>query len=105
MENKTEEDIPDFVYEPRKKKEKDIETPVCTRAKENGWEVYKFKCENRVGVPDRLFIRFEVIMFIEFKRPGEELRPKQEEQKEILEYHGIPVYACDNIEIGYNLVA
>ncbi len=105
MENKTEEDIPEFIYKPRKKKEVDIESKVCKRAIENGWEVYKFNCDNRVGVPDRLFIRYGVCMFIEFKKPKSDLREKQVEQRDILIQHGIPTFKCDNVELGYKLVA
>ena len=53
--------------------ESTIETAVSKYAKDRGCYVRKFKSPSNRGVPDRLFITPNgVVFFIEFKAPGKE---------------------------------
>ena len=47
-----------------------IETKVCTYAKSLGWLHYKFKSMSNKAVPDRIFIKGGVVLFVEFKAQG-----------------------------------
>lgn len=59
-------------------KEVDVETKACEYAKSIGCWHAKFKSSNNRGVPDRLFITPDgVVFFIEFKKPGKKARKQQ----------------------------
>lgn len=59
-------------------KEVDVESKACEYAKARGCWHAKFKSSNNRGVPDRLFITPDgVVFFIEFKKPGKKARKQQ----------------------------
>ena len=51
--------------------EKDIEKKVYQYGLTHGIQHYKFSSPARAAVPDRIFMKDGVIIFIEFKRTGE----------------------------------
>lgn len=84
--------------------EKDIEKAVCSYAKRKGWLVYKFTSPSRRSVPDRIFIKYGSVFFIEFKRPGGKPTEKQANEIDKLIYQRIDVYVIDDIEEGKKAV-
>lgn len=58
------------------------------------------KCvwQGRTGAPDRLFILKGQMFFVEFKAPGEKLRPDQEAEIAKLRLAGATVFVIDSIE-------
>lgn len=50
------------------------------------------------GFPDRTVLTQGRIFFIEFKRPGKGLEPKQREWRKILIQLGFKVYVCTSFE-------
>lgn len=47
-------------------RESSIEKSFCNKAKKDGWLVFKLSNVGN-GMPDRLFLKFDKIIFIEFK--------------------------------------
>jgi hypothetical protein len=81
--------------------EKEIEKKVCDYAKEQGLLVYKFTSPSRMGVPDRLFITREgVVFFIEFKRAGQKPTPMQTREHERLVAQKVDVFVIDDVVKG-----
>ncbi len=80
--------------------ERDIERKVCERAKRAGWLAFKFTSPQQRGVPDRLFIRDGQIVFIEFKRTGEQPTKLQARMIARLREAGCTVFVCDSVEGG-----
>lgn len=81
--------------------EKQIERKVCDYAKEQGLLVYKFTSPSRMGVPDRLFITREgMVFFIEFKRGGEKATPAQVREHERLREQKVNVFVIDDVVKG-----
>ena len=65
----------------------------------------KFKDPARRGAPDRLILLpGGRCLFIEFKKPGEDLREEQEEYHEWLRYWGHAVHTCTSEDTAYNIV-
>lgn len=54
-----------------------IEKEVCNKAERAGWLVRKVSWQGRRGAPDRVFMKDGRLVFIEFKRPGEEPKGQQ----------------------------
>lgn len=79
-------------------RERDIEKKVTDWAKKNSWLTYKFVSPSNRGVPDRVFIRAGIIIFIEFKAPGKTATPLQAQTIKKMQAHGCEVYVCDNVE-------
>ena len=50
----------------------------------NGWECLKLRIDGVNGFPDRTVIADGFTIYVEFKRPGESLRPAQEEWRDRL---------------------
>ncbi len=84
-------------------KESKIEKEVCIHANTLGWLDYKFVSPGLRGVPDRMFLREGLLIFIEFKTLGE--KPSKIQSKRILELmnQGFAVYIIDDIDKGKNL--
>lgn len=62
-------------------------------------KTFKMNPRGERGWPDRLvLLPNEVKVLIEFKRPGEELRPLQVIRKRELEALGHRVYVCESVE-------
>ena len=84
----------------RKKAESSIEKSACAKAFQRyGVRSFKMNGPGRRGNPDRLFYwRERNLLFIEFKRPGEEPEPLQLHVHHILRDCGFQVEVCDNVE-------
>ena len=80
--------------------EKAIESTVCNTARKHGWLVRKFASPGRRGVPDRLFMRNGVSLFIEFKATGKRASHQQKTEHNNIRRAGIEVYVIDSIEEG-----
>lgn len=78
--------------------ESKIERDACTYAELRGWFQAKFVSPGKRGVPDRIFIRRGRVIFIEFKKAGETLRPQQVKRVREMREHGAEVFVCDNLE-------
>ena len=73
--------------------EVDIEGRVCDYARKTGWTPAKLVNLRERGWPDRWFLRpGPFIIIIEFKRPGQKLRPLQEYKCRFLRGLGFDVY-------------
>jgi len=77
-----------------------IEKTVCVYARRQGWLVYKFVSPGIRGVPDRLFIKNGVVLFIEFKAPGRKVNRLQEIQLARLIRENMIVEIVDDIDKG-----
>ncbi len=84
-------------------RESEVEAKVCKHAKSQGWLVYKFSSPSNKGVPDRVWIKKGVVIFIEFKAPSK--KPSKIQSKVIsrIRGEGVPVYIIDNIKEGKEL--
>jgi len=85
-------------------RESHIENAVRKHAKALGWRAEKVNTVNDRGRPDRRFSRAGRYFYIEFKAPGEKLRPKQEDQIRKMRAEGDTVYVVDNIQQGKDIV-
>ena len=74
-----------------------IERKSCEYAESLGWYQRKFTSPGRRGVPDRLFAKAGIIVFVEFKAPDK--RPTRQQYREINELKavGMRTYWCDGI--------
>jgi len=94
-----------FGKKPKEKiTEAKIEKKVCEYAQRNGWLTYKFSSPANRGVPDRIFIRRGVALFIEFKAPGKKPTKFQKFTHEKLKAQGFTVHVIDSIDAGEALV-
>ena len=86
--------------------EKDTENEVVSWAYTSlGITGSKLKIVGDDGYPDRLFwIPGGRPLLIEFKRPGEEPRPKQVYVHNMLRKLGYLVEVCDNVEDGKSII-
>ena len=84
--------------------EKHVERPAKAYAKERGWWVAKFVSPGLNGVPDDILIRNGRVLFIEFKRPGGELRPQQVKRIRDMRAHGAEVHVIDKLGDAYALL-
>lgn len=80
--------------------ERDIEKKVNKYAASLGWLVYKFVSPNRRGVPDRMYLRHGVAMFVEFKQTGKKPTALQAKEMRKLREHGFRVVVIDDVEQG-----
>jgi len=78
--------------------ESDIETAVCEYAEERGYLQRKLNWADRRGAPDRFFAHplAPVPFMIEFKAPGEHVRPDQCREIRKLRDAGVTVYIVDS---------
>ena len=82
--------------------ESDVETKVCEYADKVGVMHLKLNVLGRVGWPDRIFLYFGRVLFIEFKRPGEKPRKIQEYIHGKIRSHGFAVRVVDTVPDGVN---
>jgi len=80
--------------------ESQIERAVCKHAKSTGWLVFKFVSPSHNGVPDRIFLKNGITIFVEFKRPGGKLSPLQIHVIGQLRNAGFDVHVIDDIPTG-----
>lgn len=78
--------------------ESEIESDIREYALRRGWMVMKFVSPGQTGVPDRLFLRRGVYVFIEIKKFGEKPTAKQISKHNEIRRHGGTVHWVDNLE-------
>lgn len=88
---------------PSNPQERYIEKKVCEYAVKLGWLCRKAQWIGRHGCPDRFFVRFGKVIFVEFKQWKK--KPTENQRLEIgrLSDAGLDVYVIDNIEAGKEL--
>lgn len=79
----------------RKLSEKKIENNSKKWARNHGWHVRKWASPGNTGVPDDIFVKGSRVVFIEFKRVGNEPTDLQCDEAEQLLNHGAEVYWTD----------
>lgn len=85
-------------------RESTIEHRTCDYAETKGWSNLKLNGPGDRGKPDRLFYRRgPEVKFVEFKAPGETLRPLQKLVMGKLAMCGFDCHVIDNIEDGKRL--
>ena len=84
--------------------EKMVEAQVCDYAESKNCEVLKMNLKGRRGWPDRLFIFHGKVLFIEFKRLGEQPTPLQKFVHGVLQGHGMRVEVVDDHYKGRRLI-
>lgn len=77
-------------------RESHIEKAVCVWAKNDGWLIFKFSSPSLRGVPDRMFIKDGLIVFIEFKAPNKKPTPLQAATMAKMGRYGAKVAWFDN---------
>lgn len=83
-----------------------IEDKVCRYARDRyGMLTFKFTSTARRGVPDRLFVTPEgLIMFVEFKAPGQKLSEPQRRTLDALAAYRCECAVIRDVERGKQLV-
>jgi hypothetical protein len=79
------------------RRESSIENAIADYARNRKLLSVKLNVMGSVGWPDRAYFFRGRTLFIEFKRPGEKLRPAQEYIIEKLEIAGFEVHVIDNV--------
>lgn len=79
-------------------RESKVEKQAREYAEATGWWVAKFVSPGKKAVPDRLFIKRGIVVFIEFKRPGEEPTRQQYLRMKEMKKHGAIVRWFDSFE-------
>lgn len=81
-------------------RESTVKSKVINYSKELGWITYPFTSPGNLGVPDTLFMKLGVVIFVEFKRPGEVPRKSQINAFNKIRSQNIPVYVVDSVLAG-----
>jgi hypothetical protein len=85
--------------------ENPIENKVASIAKAMGVPSLKLNLTGNRGWPDRLFlVPGGRPLFIEFKRPGDDLRPLQQHRKETLQGLGYDAEAHDEVKAAVQAI-
>ena len=80
-------------------KESDLERKVCWWARAHGWLALKQDPRFHAGIPDRLFVLPNGrVVWVEFKREGQNVSLIQEAVHGSLKRLGHDVYTIDNFE-------
>lgn len=77
-----------------------MEAALIRYARGRGILTRKFSSPARRGVPDRIFLRDGVVLFLEVKRPGEKPTPLQEHELAEIRRHGGHAEWCDSVASG-----
>ncbi len=85
----------DYTSNESKLSEKKVEKKSCDVARANGWFTRKYKSPAQNGVQDRIFLKDGAVVFIEYKRVGNEPTDLQCDEAEQLLNHGAEVYWTD----------
>jgi hypothetical protein len=80
--------------------ESTIEKKVTKYAESLGWWSSKFTSPSNRGVPDHLYLKNGVTVFIEYKQLGKQLRTLQEFRIRQMRDHGATVHVVDSINAG-----
>lgn len=75
-----------------------VEKEIRRYAEATGWWVAKFVSPSKRGVPDRLFIKRGIVLFMEIKRPGEEPTQQQHLRMKEMRRYGAIVVWVDSFE-------
>ena len=84
-------------------RESEIETKVSNYAKSKGWLSYKFTSPSNRGVPDRIYMKNGICLFIEFKAPKKKPTKLQEKVISRIRAEDFLVYVIDSIDEGKNI--
>lgn len=84
--------------------EKTIEEKGEAYADRRGWWHCKFTSPGTPSVPDRIYIRRGRVVFIEWKRPGEEPTVKQYKRHREMREHGAEVHWVDSLEAAMEIL-
>jgi hypothetical protein len=85
-------------------REIDIESKVVAWAKTHDITVLKLNIMGNTGWPDRVFLHLGRLVFIEFKRPGEDLKRNQPARIEDLVSQGFTIGVFDNVDNSTRLL-
>lgn len=85
-------------------RESTIEAAVCAYAKSKGCLTLKLSGQNQKGQPDRMFLHYGRVLFVEFKAPGKRPTALQARWLDRLTYNGFHASSCDDIDKGKHLV-
>ena len=86
-------------------RESTIESKCKLWVKANGWLAYKFVSPNQRGVPDCLFIKDGLTVYVEFKAPGKQPTKYQLHTIAKMQAHGATVHVIDNLEDFINVMS
>lgn len=78
--------------------ERFIKDEVVRKAKAAGWFCRPLTWTGQKDAPDHFFLKDARVVLIEFKSPGEKLRPGQERELQEIKAHGGTVVRCGTIE-------
>lgn len=81
----------------RSKLESEIVSDAHDYAKIRGWWTIKVETPTCNGVPDRIYLRRGVYVWIEWKKPGGVLSAIQVKRIKEMKEHGATVYVFDNL--------
>lgn len=81
-----------------------VEMPVVRRAEAAGWFVRKVVWPNRIGAPDRVFIKESRVVWIEFKAPGETPRLSQIQEHDRMRAAGAELHVCDSASTALKIL-
>lgn len=84
--------------------ESTLEKKIIRFAKKHNWFVAKFVSPGLRGVPDRVFIRDGLVLFIEIKRKGEVPTEQQLRRHDEMREHGGLIFVVDDIEFAFELL-
>jgi len=87
----------DYLSKERKESETKVEKKSCDVARANGWFTRKYKSPAQKGVQDRLFVKDGCVIFIEYKRIGNEPTGLQCDDASDLRQHGGKVYWTNTV--------
>ncbi|MEN6618153.1 MAG: VRR-NUC domain-containing protein [Rikenellaceae bacterium] len=79
--------------------ESKIEKELREKVRSLGGKAYKFSSPGNNGVPDRIVLYKGHSYFIELKKPGEDLTPRQKVVKKHFSKLGFEVYKIDSVEM------
>ena len=78
-------------------RESKLERDTSDWAEADGWLQFKFVSPGTTGVPDRLYIKNGVVVFGEWKRPGEKPTAQQMNRMKEMKRYGAIVFWWDNL--------
>lgn len=78
--------------------ESSVESKSTAFAEKRGWFSVKLMRCNKDAMPDRLYHRRGITIYVEYKKEGELPNRKQLKRHQELRDHGIPVHVIDDFE-------
>lgn len=77
-----------------------IEKTVTAYARGHGWLAYKLSSPGNRAVPDHLYIKDGLTIYIEFKTKGKKPTKLQAHTHDKMRTHGAQVFVVDSVEGG-----